>query len=70
MMRHAVICLHAKVNKLPLLPNRPIAVESLTLKKAVMHHADAEHQDDGEKKRHEDDRHDLEQGCFPLPIGR
>ena len=70
MMRHAVDCLHAKVNKSSLLPNRPVAVESLTLKKAVMHHADPEHQDDGEKKRHEDDRHDLEQGCFPLPIGR
>jgi hypothetical protein len=59
MVRHAINCLHAKVNKLSLLPNRPVAVESLTLKKAVMHHADAKHQDYREKKRHEDDRHDL-----------
>jgi hypothetical protein len=60
MVRHAVICLHAKVNKLSLLPNRTVSVDPLALKEAVMHHADAKHQDDGEKKRHEDDRHDLE----------
>jgi hypothetical protein len=60
MVRHAVDCLHAKVNKLSLLPNRSVAVHSLTLKEAVMHHADSEHQDDDEKKRDEDDRHDLE----------
>ena len=60
MVWHAVDCLHAKVNKSSLLPNRPVAVESLTLKKAVMHHADPKHQDDGEKETYEDDRHDLE----------
>jgi hypothetical protein len=70
MVRHAVDCLHAKVNKLSLLPNRPVAVDSLTLKKAVMHHADAEHQDNGKKETYEDDRHDLKYGCFPLRIGR
>ena len=59
MVRHAVICLHAKVNKLSLLPNRSVAVHSLTLKEAVMHHADPKHQHNREKKRHEDDRHDL-----------
>jgi hypothetical protein len=59
MVRHAVNCLHAKVNKLSLLPHRSVAVQSLTLKEAVMHHADPKHQDDGEKKRHEDNRHDL-----------
>jgi hypothetical protein len=59
MVRHAVNCLHAKVNKLSLLPNRPVAVESFTLKEAVMHHADPKHQDSGEKKRNEDDRQKL-----------
>jgi hypothetical protein len=59
MVRHAVNCLHAKVNKLSLLPNRSVLVDSLASKKAVMHHADAKHQDDGEKKTHEDDRQDL-----------
>jgi hypothetical protein len=59
MMINQVVRLHAKTNKLSLLPNRSIAVESLTLKEAVMRHADPKHQDDGEKKRHEDDRRDL-----------
>jgi hypothetical protein len=62
MMRHAVDCLHAKVNKSSLLSNRSVAVESLTLKEAVMNHADSKHQDHGEKETYEDDRHDPEQG--------
>jgi len=69
-MRHAVDCLHAKTNKLSLLSNRSVAVDSLTLKKAVMHHADPKQQDGSEKKRDEDDRHDLEQGGLSLRIGR
>jgi hypothetical protein len=60
MVRHAVNCLHAKVNKLSLLPNRSVAVDSLTLKEAVMHHADSKHQNDNEKESYEDDRHDPE----------
>jgi hypothetical protein len=59
MVRHAVNCLHAKVNKSSLLPNRPVLVDSFASKEAVMHHADPKHQDDGEEKRHEDDCHDL-----------
>ena len=59
MVRHAVNRLHAKVNKLSLLPNRSVAVESLTLKEPVMHHADPKHQNDDEKESYEDDRHNL-----------
>ena len=50
MVRHAVNCLHAKVNKLSLLSDRSVLVNPLTSKKAVMHHADPKHQDDGEKR--------------------
>jgi hypothetical protein len=59
MVRHAVNCLHAKVNKLSLLSNRSILMNSLTSKEAVMHHADAKHQNDGEKETYEDERQDL-----------
>jgi hypothetical protein len=59
MVRHAVNCLHAKVNKLSLLSNRTVSVDPLALKEAVMHHADAKHQNDGEKETYEDDRQDL-----------
>jgi hypothetical protein len=58
-MIHQVVRLHAKVNKLWLLPNRTIAVESLILKEVVMNYADPKHQDDGEKKSYEGDLHDL-----------
>jgi hypothetical protein len=70
MVRHAVNCLHAKVNKFSLLPNRSVAVDSLTLKEAVMHQADPKHQDDDKKEAYEDNCHHLKQGCFPLRIGR
>jgi hypothetical protein len=69
MVRHAVDCLHAKVNKLSLLPNRSVAVDSLALKEAVMDHADPQHQDDDEKEGYEDDRHDPEQGSFSFRTG-
>ena len=59
MVWHAVDRLHAKVNKLSLLSDRPVLVDPFASKEAVMHHADPKHQDDGEKKRHENDRHDL-----------
>ncbi len=59
MMRHAFDRLHAKVNKLSLLSDRSVLVDPFTSKEAVMHHADPKHQNGGEKKRHEDDRHDL-----------
>jgi hypothetical protein len=59
MVRHAVNCLHAKVNKLSLLSNRTVSVDPLALKEAVMHHADAKHQNDGEKETYEDERQDL-----------
>ena len=49
----------AKLNKLSLLPNRPVLVNPFASKEAVMHHTDPKHQDDGEKKRDKDDRHDL-----------
>ena len=59
MVWHAVDRLHAKVNKLSLLSDRSVLVNPLTSKKAVVHHADPQHQNDDEKKRHEDDRQDL-----------
>jgi hypothetical protein len=59
MVWHAVDCLHAKISKLSLLPNRSVAVVSFTLEEAVMHHADPKRQDGDEKKRNEDDRQDL-----------
>lgn len=59
MMRHAVDCLRAKVNKPRLLPDRTVLVDSFASKEAVMHHADPQHQDDREKKRHKDYRHNL-----------
>jgi len=66
MMRHAVDCLHAKVNKLSLLPNRPVVVNPTASKKAVVHHAETEQENEGNKESDECDLHNLKQGCFPL----
>jgi hypothetical protein len=44
-------------------------VDSLTLKKAVMHHAEPKQQNDDEKKSYEGDRHDPEQGSFLFRTG-
>jgi hypothetical protein len=57
MVRHGVDGLHAKGNKLSLLSNRSVLVDSSASKEAVMHHADPKHQDDDEKESYEDDRH-------------
>jgi hypothetical protein len=56
--------------KLSLLPNRPVVVDSLTLKKAVMHHAEPKQQNKDDKESYESDLYSQQQGCFSLRIGR
>jgi hypothetical protein len=45
-------------------------VDSLTLKKAVMHHAEPKQQNKDDKESYESDLYSQQQGCFSLRIGR
>jgi ABC-type multidrug transport system ATPase subunit len=42
-------------SKLSLLPNRPVVMDSLTLKEAVMHHAESKQQNQDNKESYESD---------------
>jgi len=45
-------------------------VNSLTSKKAVMHHAEPKQENKDDKESYESDLYSLQQGCFSLRIGR
>jgi hypothetical protein len=45
-------------------------VDSLTSKKAVMHHAEPKQKNEDDKESYESDLYSLQQGCFSLGIGR
>ncbi|MGD1106922.1 MAG: hypothetical protein ABR865_07740 [Terracidiphilus sp.] len=57
-------------SKFLLLPNRSVVVDSLTLKEAVMHHAEPKQQNKDNKESYESDLYSLQQGCFSLRTGR
>jgi len=51
-----------------LLPNRPVAMNSFTLKKAVMHHAEPKQQDQDKENDHEDRFPNSRQGRLRLRV--
>jgi hypothetical protein len=59
-----------RVFKLWLLPNRPVVVDSLALKEAMMHHAEPEQKKKDHKEGDESDLQRLIQRCFTLGRSR
>ena len=57
---------HSTHFKLSLLPNRPVVVDSLTLKKAVMRHAEPKQENEDNKESDQSNLQSQQQACFLL----